>query len=410
MADEVETVIVGGGQAGLATSYWLGQLGRPNIVLEQAAYAGSAWRDGRWDSFTLVTPNWSFRLPGAEYDGPDPDGFILRDEIVARFERYAESKRLPVRYGLTVTSIEAADSGEGFKVKSNEGTWQARRVVVATGLFQKGKIPDFAKGIPPTVRQIESGQYRNPQALESGAVLIVGSGQSGAQIAEELNQAGRKVYLCVGNSIHAQRRYRGRDLFEWLMLTGFTDRTVAQLPSPQARFFSTPLVTGKEGGHALNLHSFYRNGVTLLGHLRGIENGCLQVAPDLQESLTKADQAEANALNRFNTYIEKAGISAPPPEQMEAPRDAYNAPEIPSVDLQKTGIATIIWAKGHQADFSLVKFPVFEESGFPQTQAGVTAVPGLYFAGLPWQDTMKTGLLVGVGESTAHLAEHIQAR
>lgn len=409
MDEKIDTIIVGGGQGGLSLSYYLMQAGREHLVLEKASQPGEAWRNHRWNSFTLVTPNWSFRLPGAEYTGPDPHGYMPRDEIVSRFEQYVERYLLPVRTGVTVSSMEPGPSGKGFTVRSNLGNWQARRVVIATGLFQNGKIPTYAAGIPPTVRQLEAGQYRNPQALEPGAVLVVGSGQSGAQIAEELNQAGCKVYLCAGSAGQAPRRYRGRDLYEWAMLTGFLDRTVDQLPSSQARFVSPPLLTGKDGGHALNLHRFYRDGVTLLGHLRGFEDGCLLLAPDLKESLVKSDQFEVNFLKMVDTYIEKNGLTAPQPEQLEVIKDGYNATEVLSLNIHQTGISTIIWATGYSFDFSLVKFPVFDLSGFPITRGGVTQVTGLYFAGLPWLDTQKSGLLMGVGEMAARLAAYIEA-
>jgi putative flavoprotein involved in K+ transport len=387
MNEKIDTIIVGPGQGGLSLCYYLIQSGREHLVLEKAAQPGEAWRSHRWDSFTFVTPNWSFRLPGAEYNGPDPQGYMSRDEIVSRFVQYVERYRLPVRYGVTVSSVEPGAAGTGFTVQANGDTWQAKRVVIATGLFQRGKVPAFAAAIPAKVHQLESGQYRNPRALEPGAVLVVGSGQSGAQIAEELNQAGRKVYLCAGSAGRAPRRYRGRDIYEWIALTGFLDRTVDQLPSPQARFASPPLLTGKDGGHALNMHRFYRDGVTLFGHLRGFEDGSLLLAPDLQENLAKSAQQEANMLKMIDMYIKKAGITAPPPEPLEVLGDAYAAPEVLSLDIQQAGIATIIWAIGYRFDFSLVRFPVFEDSGFPITRGGVTQVPGLYFAGLPWLDT-----------------------
>jgi putative flavoprotein involved in K+ transport len=374
------------------------------VVLEKANQPGEAWRNHRWDSFTLVTPNWAFRLPGAEYDGPDPNSYMKRDEVVARFERYVTEQRLPVHFGVTAEFVEPGEGGAGFTVRTSAGTWQARQVVVATGAFQRGKVPPFAAELPGWVMQIESGQYRNPRALPDGAVLVAGCGQSGAQIAEELYQAGRKVYLCVGTAGHGPRRYRGRDLFEWMQLIGFFDRTVAQLPSPQARFASPPLVTGKDGGHALNLHRFYRDGVTLLGHLRGAADGCLALTADLHESLAKADRFQAEQIKKTDALIDQAGLGAPP-EQIEVLQDASTAPEITSLDLQQAGITTVIWAMGHSFDFSLVKFPVFDEMGFPITRGGVTEVPGLYFAGLPWMDSMKTGLLVGVGESAQRLAD-----
>jgi putative flavoprotein involved in K+ transport len=412
MDEAIDTIIVGGGQGGLALSYYLAQAGRErseHLVLEKAAQPGEAWRNHRWDSFTFVTPNWSFRLPGAAYDGPDPDGYMTRAEIVSRFEQYVERFHLPLRYGVTATSVEAGAGGTGFTVRTNEVTWQAKRVVIATGMFQHGKVPAFAANIPASVRQLESGQYRSPQALEAGAVLVVGSGQSGAQIAEELNQAGRKVYLCTGSTGHAPRRYRGRDLYEWISLTGFLDRTVAQLPNPQMRSYSPPLITGKDGGHTLNLHRFYRDRVTLLGHLNGYEDGCMALAPDLNENLAKADQQEANLLKMVDMYIEKTGTAAPAREPVEVLKDAYAAPAIPLLNLKQAGISTIIWANGFRFDFSLVKFPVFDDNGFPLSRRGVTQVPGLYFAGLPFLDTIKSGLLLGVGESAAYLADQITA-
>ncbi len=409
MVEKLDTLIVGGGQGGLSLSYYLGKAGIEHLILDQADQAGDAWRNHRWDSFTLVTPNWSFLLPGAEYDGPDPQGYMTRGEVVSRFEQYVERYSLPVRYGVTVSSVEPGVNGKGFVVRANGHAWQANRVVIAIGLFRQGKIPPYAEGIPASVRQNESGQYRSPQALEPGAVLVVGSGQSGAQIAEELYQAGRKVYLCVGSTGQAPRRYRGRDLYDWINLTGFFDRTVDQLPSPEARSFSPPLVTGKDGGHALNLHRFYRDGVTLLGHLRGYEDGCLQLASDLQESLAKSEQQGVQILRMVDGYIAKTGMAAPPPEPVETLTDAFAAPEFRVLDIREAGISTIIWAMGYRFDFSLVKFPVFDSSGFPVARGGVTRVPGLYFAGLPWMDTMKSGLLLGVGAAAARLAATITA-
>ncbi len=233
MSARIDTVVIGGGQAGLATSYHLGMAGVEHLVLEQAAAAGSAWRDGRWDSFTLVSPNWSFRLPGAEYQDGQPDGFMPRDEVVARFERYVEDFDLPVRFGVAATSVmHDAESGR-YLVQTADAAFDAANVVVATGLFQRPKLPAMSADIPATIEQIHSGQYRNPAALADGAVLVVGTAQSGCQIAQELYQHGRTVYLCVGSAGRIPRRYRGRDIFEWLNLSGYLDRTVADLPSPK---------------------------------------------------------------------------------------------------------------------------------------------------------------------------------
>ena len=206
----IETVIVGGGQAGLSVSYYLGQQGHEHVILEQADRPAHTWRDERWDSFTLVTPNWTFLIPGGEYQGPDPDGFINKAEIVRRFDDYVEKYALPVECNVCVTSVDAEQSG--YRVQTNTGVWHARNVVIATGIFQSPKIPAFGKSLPAGISQIHSGQYRNPQGLAPGAVLVVGSAQSGCQITEELYQAGRKVYQCVGSAARVPRRYRGKDI------------------------------------------------------------------------------------------------------------------------------------------------------------------------------------------------------
>ena len=264
----IETIIIGGGQAGLSTSYHLKQLGREHVVFEAAEKPAHAWRNDRWDSFTFVTPNWTIQLPGAEYDGDDPDGYLPKEEIVAYFERYIEKYDLPVRFKTSVLEVAPMDGGS-YQVKTEAGMVQARNVVIATGSFQKPKIPAFASNLPTDILQLHSGFYRNPAQLPDGAVLVVGAGQSGLQIAEELYQSGRKVYLSVGFAPRAPRRYRGRDVFAWLVDVGFFEQTPDKLPSPKARFGANPQLSGKNGGHSLNLHQFARDGVTLLGHIAG---------------------------------------------------------------------------------------------------------------------------------------------
>jgi putative flavoprotein involved in K+ transport len=408
MNNPIETIIVGGGQGGLSASYYLKQLGREHLVLEGASRPGHAWRDDRWDSFTLVTPNWAWRLPGAEYKGSDPGGFMPRDDIVDRFERYIAQNDLPVIFGVSVLSIASAPSG--YSVATDQGAYAARNVIVATGLFQKPKIPPYNAGMDGGILSIPSGKYRNPDSLPPGGVLVVGSGQSGCQIAEELYQAGRSVYLCVGSAGRAPRRYRGRDTFEWLNLSGFLERTPDKLPSPQARFAGNPHLSGKNGGHGLNLHQFYRDGVQLLGRLQGIEDGRISLAPDLKENLAKVDGFEDMIIKAVDDFIEKNGLDAPEDYRPRL-QDGYSAPEILSLNLKDAGITSVIWALGYHFDFSLVKLPVFDSFGFPITEAGVvSAYPGLYFASLPWLPSQKTGLLLGVGEQAAHITEHLHGR
>ena len=407
MNNKIETVIIGGGQGGLATSYFLKQQGREHIVLEAAEKPAHAWRNDRWDSFTFVTPNWSFRLPGAEYNGPDPDGFMCRNEIVERFERYIDDYQLPLQLGVRALAVEPSNTS--YHVKTDQGDWEAANVVIATGLYQKPKVPAWWADLSADILQLSSGQYRNPEMLPPGAVLVTGSGQSGCQIAEELYQAGRKVFLCVGSAGRAPRRYRGRDLVAWFNDCGFFDRTPDKLVSPRARFASNPLVTGKAGGHALNLHQFYRDGVVLLGHLKGAQDGTIYLASDLKENLAKGDAFENDKIKMIDAFIETSGI-ATPPEALPRLFDGYAAPEIPRLGLKTAGITTIIWAQGYAFDFSMVKAPIFDEAGFPQTEGGITRFPGLYFSGMPWLPEQKSGILLGVGKTAQRVAMHIATR
>jgi putative flavoprotein involved in K+ transport len=412
--EQIETVIIGGGQAGLATSYWLKQYGREHVVLEKSGRPGHAWRQ-RWDSFTLVTPNWMFRLPGAEYDGADPGGFMPRDEIVATFERYAAGNALPVSFGVDVTSVERlagsryAAHGGGYStylVRTQEMEIEAQNVVMATGLFQHAKIPAFAAGLPSDVQQLSSEQYRNPAGLPPGAVLVVGSGQSGCQIAEELRKSGRRVFLSIGTCGRAPRRYRGKDIFDWLELIRFLDRPPSTLPSPKAKFAANPHVSGAGGGHDLNLHQFAHDGITLLGHLRGATDDRISLALDLHNSLSKVDQFEAELLGKIDEAIARNGIDAPNEDRL-ALKYGYDQQQIAEVDIEAAGISSVIWAAGYRFDFGLVKLPVTDGDGFPVQQRGVTACPGLYFVGMPWLHTQKSGLLAGVGDDAAFIAAHI---
>lgn len=403
MTEQIDTLIVGGGQGGLSTSYHLIQQDREHVILEQADQAAVAWRN-RWDSFTLITPNWMIRLPGAEYQGDAPDGFTARDEVVAYFEEYIERFDLPIRYGFRVTSVEPIEAG--YLVSTDEAEFEAASVVIATGMFQQPKIPPFSTNLPSEIRQLHSSEYRNPEALPDGAVLVVGSAQSGCQIAEELYQSGRKVYLSVGSAGRLPRRYRGKDATRWLDEMGFTDRTVDELPSPKAKFAASAHGTGKDGGHTINLHQFARDGVVLLGHIQSVQEDRIVLAPDLKESLAKVDKFEADFVKQVDEYIEKTGLDAPT-ETLPELRDGYEAEVILELDLKSVGITSVIWATGYKFDFSLVKLPAFDEDGYPVQNRGVTEYPGLYFVGLPFLHTIKSGLLAGVGDDAAHVASVI---
>ncbi len=407
MSEHVETVVVGGGQAGLAVSYHLSQQGRPHTILEQASRPAEAWRNHRWDSFTLVTPNWTVQMPGAEYQGDEPDGFMPREEVVAYLEDYIERFSLPIQYGVRVSSVE--QNGAGYLVRTDEATVVASNVVIATGLYQQPNVPAFGANLPQEVQQLHSGQYRNPEALPPGPVLVVGSAQSGGQIAEELYQSGHKVYLCVSSAGWGPRRYRGQDIVQWMNRAGFNDVTVDKLPSPKMRFAASALVSGKDGGHTLNVHQFARDGVVLLGRIQSAHAGKIRLAPDLKESLAKSDKFKADLLKRIDDYIERNGLDVPPaalPEQ----RDGYDAEVIAELDIEAAGISSVIWATGYKFDFGLVRLPVLDGDGYPIQKRGVTDYPGLYFVGMPWLYTAMSGLLFGVGDDAAHIVADIAGK
>ena len=407
MADFIETIIIGGGQAGLATSYHLGQMGQEHLVLEQAKYAGNTWRNQRWDSFTFVTPNWMIRLPGAEYQGDDPDGYLPRDQIVRYFEEYVDRFHLPIRYGVRATAVERNETG--YQVQTEQGAYLAKNVVIATGFFQSPKRPAFSAKLPAGVLQLYTREYRNPAQLPPGAVLVVGSGQSGCQIAEELYLSGRKVFLSVGSTGRVPRRYRGKDIVWWMLKSKLGERTVDQLTSPKDKYLENPQATGVRGGHTINLHQFARDGMVLLGHVRDGGEGKISLAPDLLESLAKSDQFEVDTLKRIDEAIVQSGLNLPE-EKLPELRDGYAAEIIPSLDLKAAGIGSIIWAMGYQFDYSLVKLPAVDEDGYPRQKRGITNYPGLYFIGQPWLYKRQSGLLYGVGEDAEFIASTIAGR
>jgi len=403
MTARIETVIIGGGQAGLSTSYYLKQQGQEHIVLEQANQAAKAWRE-RWDSFTLNTPNWMTRLPGAEYQGNNPDGFLTHEKIIAYFEEYIERFELPVRYGTRVTGVKPIQSG--YLVSSDNAEFEAANVVIAAGLNQEPRIPVFSANLSAEILQLHSGAYRNEMELPAGAVMVVGSAQSGAQIAEELYQEGRKVYLSVSSAGRVPRRYREKDVAYWLSKIPFFSRTIADLPSPQAKFAPNPHVTGNAGGHNLNLHQFAKDGVVLLGHIQNVKEDWIFLKSDLTENLEKADKFETDIIMRIDEYILANGIGAPA-ETLPVLRDGYAAQAVSELNLKSAGITSVIWATGYKFDFGFIKLPIFDEDGFPVQKRGVTEFSGLYFVGLPFLHTAASGLLAGVGEDARHITEHM---
>lgn len=404
MISSVETVIIGGGQAGMSVSYFLTKQNHPHLVLEQASQAGNAWRNHRWDSFTFVTPNWTIKLPGAEYAGNDPDGFMPRDEIVKYFENYISKYNLPVHFNEKVLSVEKQNGS--FTVTTDKNTYITQNVVMATGSFQKPRIPELSKNVPDNIKQLHFSEYRNPSQLPHGNVLVVGSAQSGCQITEDLYKNGRKVYLSTGSVGRLPRKWRGKDIICWLEKTGMFEQSVNELPSPAAKFSANPQITGVGGGHTINLHQFAKDGVVLLGRLKNIQKEMALFKADLIDNLKKIDSFEAEIIKFVDDYIDKSGLDVPE-EILPDIRNGYDSEIITELDLHGSGITTIIWACGFSFDYSIVKLPVFDEHGYPKHRRGITEFPGLYYVGLLWLTKAKSSLLYGVGEDAEFVASDI---
>ena len=406
---EPEVIVIGAGQAGLCTSYFLVERGIGHAVLERGGLAES-WSKRRWDSFTLVTPNWTIRLPGAEYRGPDPDGFMGRDDFAAYLARWATGFGCPVRAGVAATRIGKGANGR-LHVETSDGPLEAPVVVVATGTMQTPRRPALAELVSPRVRQLDAESYRNPGELAPGAVLVVGSGQTGGQIARELRRSGRRVLQSAGGAMRVPRRYRGRDCVAWLVDLGFFDRTPDMLDSPAQRFRAEVQVSGRDGGRTVGLHSLHREGVELLGRLTAADGEKMRFAGDLRHNMENADRFSRAFQDGVDAFVERNGIDAPSPtgEELdgEPPEGEWAVPHRPAIDLEDENVTTIVWATGFSFDFSWIDFPVRDEMGYPVTDRGATSVPGLYFMGLNWMVKRKSGLLYGVGDDARHVAGHI---
>jgi putative flavoprotein involved in K+ transport len=399
MQESVDVAIIGAGQAGLATSWYLKQAGVDHVVLE-AGRVAETWRSRRWDSFCLVTPNWTVQLPGAPYAGPDPDGYMSRDELVQHFEGWAGAFDAPIRQGCNVTSLDPENGG--FRLETGAGELRARRVVVASGGYQRAFMPPGTRDFPPGVTQLLAEEYRNPAALPPGAVLIVGSGQTGCQLAEELHEAGRKVILACGRSPWAPRRMGGHDLMWWMIESGFWSRTLADLPSPAARLFSNPLATGHDGGHDLDLRSLHHKGVELVDRYVGADDGRVHFGADLSGTIEAGDGMAAYFKRWVDALCEKRGL--PLPWQLPAPARIESRTEL---DLAREGIGTVIWTTGFRPDYGWVHLAVFDEMGYPVQVDGRSAVKGLYFMGVHFQRKAQSAVLYGVGEDAQLVAQHI---
>jgi putative flavoprotein involved in K+ transport len=399
-------VIIGGGQAGLSLSYYLRQRGIDHLVLEKHEPV-HAWRDQRWDTFCLVTPNWQCRLPDWEYRGPDPHGFMKKDEIVDYLDGFVKHVDAPLLDHCAVRRVAPRDGG--FAVSTSRGDFTADHVVACSGGYHVPIIPRLAERLPRDILQLHSEQYRNPQALPPGAVLVVGNGQSGSQIAEDLHLAGRRVVLATGDAPRCARFYRGKDVVDWLAEMDFYEMPVDAHPLREGvRDNTNHYVTGRDGGRDIDLRRFASEGMQLYGLLKGLDGETLQFAPDLGANLAHADKVYNGINAAIDKHIAQHGIQAPP-ASVYAPVWEV-AEERERLDLRAAGITSVLWCIGFQPDFSWLEAPVFNGRGQPGHVRGVTACRGLYFLGLPWLHTWGSGRFSGVARDALHLADTIAER
>ncbi|MPZ79404.1 MAG: SidA/IucD/PvdA family monooxygenase [Actinophytocola sp.] len=404
----IDTLVIGAGQAGLATSYWLTRAGIEHLVVDRRDRLGGSWPD-RWDSFHLVAPNFTILLPGKPYRGQAPDAFMPRDDIARYVADYAGDIAAPVRLNTAVRRLGAANGH--LEAHTDGGTIEARNVVLATGPYPRPKIP--AHRLAKHIHRLHTQDYRRPEDLPDGGVLVVGTGQSGGQLAEELHLAGRDVHVAVSVCPKAPRRYRGRDIVWWLLQTflngaevGVPFPTVADLPTPAARFACDPLISGTGGGHDIDLRGLARAGVKLYGHLDEAHGTTVRFSADLDERLTQVDTGFDQELKPlFDAYIAAAKIDAPPDDR--PPPDSWTPPTRTELDLDEEGITTVLWATGYQLDFGWLDLPVLDEWGYPRHQRGVTGHPGLYAIGLRWLHSEPSSVLAGVGADAEHVVRHI---
>jgi putative flavoprotein involved in K+ transport len=403
--EHIETLIVGGGQAGLTMSHRLKQRGLAHLVLERHRIA-ERWRSERWDGLKFQFPNWSVRLPEFSFPHTEPDGFATTGEIVEFIDAYAIFVAPPIRCGVEVKRLRCREGAAGFIAETSDGAIEAANVVIATGPYQRALIPDVLRD--DAIFQVHVSRYLNPEQLPPGAVLVVGAGASGAQIAEELHRAGRRIFLSVGRHTRLPRRYRGRDLIWWLSAMGI-DQTPVEARGPSRLL---PVISGAYGGHTIDFRRFAADGVTLLGRVAAAREGVIDVAPDLAESLANGDATFSAFLDMVDAHVERHGLNLPQDSDARAilPVSPCVAEPLRRLDLRTEGIGAVIWATGYGVDFGWIDVPVLDARGEPLHSRGITAVPGLYFLGLQCLSRMSSSFLSGVGDDAAVLAAHIAAR
>lgn len=400
-------VVVGAGQAGLSVAHALQKRGIRPVVLEKNR-VGYAWDQQRWDSFCLVTPNWQCRLPDFPYNGPNPTGFMVKAEIVSYLQRFAAFVGADVREGVSVERL--VHNGSGYRLQTSEGELLADHVVVATGGYHTPRRHPQAPRLPEVTLQLDARDYRSSAALPEGPVLVVGSGQSGCQIAEDLFLDGREVHLSVGSAPRSPRRYRGKDVVDWLDRMGYYAMPIADHPDPRAvRAKTNHYLTGRDGGREIDLRARALEGMQLHGRLGSITAEAIHFHNDLATHLDQADAVYCRIRTSIDQWIAREGIEAPveaPYSPCWQPGPAADRP----LDLQAQPLAAVIWCTGYSSDFRWIDVPVFDGSGQPAHERGITQSPGLYFLGLPWLHTWGSGRFCGVAEDAEHLASAIAMR
>lgn len=409
-ATVLDLVIVGGGHAGLAASQRSLAARLDHLVLERGEI-GESWRSQRWDSFTLNTTNAMNSLPGSPYRGESPDAFESRDAWVARLERYVADHSLPVRTSSPVTSVER--HGDTFTVTTTKDRFNTRNVIVASGTVNAPRVPPAAEALDPKIVRTTTGRYRGPSDLPLGAVLVVGSAQSGVQIAEDLLDAGRTVYLSTGRVGRVPRRWRGRDMLVWFTETGFMDQRPADLPDPAMQFMSQPQVSGVGPlGHTVSLQALASRGATLLGRFEGASGTRVRFAADLPQHVGFADEVSRRMRQHVDDHITRRGFTVPPsdPDPADEPVDpaGFSAPT--ELDLAERGITSVVFSTGFAADFSWLHLPVLDERGSPIHTEGRSPVEGLWFLGFPWLRTRKSGIIWGAVEDSKAIVDQVVAR
>jgi putative flavoprotein involved in K+ transport len=397
-------IVVGGGQAGLAMSYHLSRSNIDHVILEKNTIAHS-WKTQRWDAFCLVTPNWQCQLPGFSYPGNDPKGFMLRDDIVAYVESYAKKIAAPVREGVAVTRLKQQQDGR-FLLETTHGDMSADNIVLAVSGYHVPNVPRIAERIETGIMQIHSSAYRNPKQLPDGDVLVVGSGQSGCQIAEDLHLAGRKIHLAVSSAPRCPRVYRGRDAVEWLDDLGQYDLPVDKHSlKERVRKNANHYLTGREGGRDIDLRRFALEGMKLYGRLKNVESGVVKFGDDLVANLDNADRVYNGICGLIDDHIARESIDASAGTHYEPVWQPSSTPT--ELNLTGSNVKSIIWTTGFRSDWSWVELPMFDGAGYPTHRRGVTSLGGAYVLGLPWLHTWGSGRFVGVGRDAEHIAETI---